>query len=128
MHMIHESRDARGRILVVDDDPDIRIILDDFLTNQGFVVRTASDGHTALALFSAEVFDALLVDLQMPDMTGLQVAKAVREKNLQIPFALVTGSSHVLSREDLERLGINRLFAKPFNLNEIVSWLASFSL
>ena len=126
--MIHESRDARGRILVVDDDPDIRTILDDFLTNQGFVVRTASDGHTALALFAAESFDALLVDLQMPDMTGLQVAMAVREKNPQIPFALVTGSSHILSRADLERIGINHLIAKPFDLNEIVSWLASLSL
>ena len=128
MHMIHESRDARGRILVVDDDPDIRTILEDFLTNQGFVVRTASDGHTALALYSAEPFDALLVDLQMPDMTGLQVARAVREKNLQIPLALVTGSTHVLAREELERIGINHLFAKPFDLKEIVRWLASLSL
>jgi two-component system phosphate regulon response regulator OmpR len=126
--MIHESRAGRGRILVVDDDLDIRTILDDFLTSQGFIVRTASDGRTALALFSAEPFDALLVDLQMPDMTGLEVAVAIREKNTQIPLALVTGSSHVLTREELERIGIDHLFAKPFDLHDIGSWLASISL
>ncbi len=117
-----------GRILVVDDDPEIRALLSDFLTVQHFEVKTAVDAETALALFEPGRFDALLVDFQMSGMTGLELAAVVRKQDPLIPIALITGSAEMLTAQEISQAGINRMFSKPFDLNEIGSWLASLSL
>ncbi len=124
----HTLQPLKGRVLVVDDDPEIRALLSDFLTVQHFEVKTAVDAQTALALFQPGRFDVLLIDFQMPGMTGLELAAAVREQDPLIPIGLITGSSQILAPEEISQAGINRMFSKPFDLNEIGSWLASLSL
>lgn len=124
----HTLQPLGGRVLVVDDDPEIRALLSDFLAVQNFEVKTAFDAQTALALFQPGRFDALLVDFQMPGMTGLELAAAVRKQDPLIPIGLITGSSQMLATKEISQAGINRMFPKPFDLNEIGSWLASLSL
>jgi CheY-like chemotaxis protein len=117
-----------GRVLVVDDDPGVRAFLAEFLALQDLAVRTAQDGAQALAIFGTESFDLVMVDLQMPGMSGLEVAAVVRQTHQHIPIALVTGTVHALHTEALRRAGITRVFQKPFDLKALQSWIRSLPL
>jgi CheY-like chemotaxis protein len=126
MDTTQESRAFGRRVLVVDDDPTIRLLLSKFLETQNCEVETAADGEEALALLNAEHVDVIMVDLQMPGMTGIEFAAVVRQQHPDIlPIALITGVAHTLGEDDLERAGISRLFTKPFDLDDIATWIQS---
>jgi CheY-like chemotaxis protein len=118
----------RGRILVVDDDATVRDFLAEFLEQQSFEVRTAQDGGQALTLFQTEPFDLIFVDLQMPGMTGLEMTAKVRQTHPHIPIALATGTAHALNMEMVTYAGITRMFQKPFDLEDLSSWIRSLCL
>jgi two-component system copper resistance phosphate regulon response regulator CusR len=82
----------------------------------------------ALALFHAEHFDVVLVDFQMPGLTGLEVTAEIRKKNPHIPIALVTGTIHALDPQLMAQSGLTRIFRKPFSLGELANWLQSLPL
>jgi DNA-binding response OmpR family regulator len=121
------AQEASRRLLLVDDDINIRTLLADFLGGQHFEVETAPDGEIALSLFAPERFDAILVDFQMPGITGLEMATAVRQQDAHIPIALITGFASTLEAQDVARAGITKIFAKPFDLHEITQWLESLA-
>jgi two-component system response regulator YesN len=118
----------QGRVLVVDDDPGVRAFLAEFLEQQDLAVRTAQNGAQALAIFRMESFDFIVSDLQMPGMSGLEVAAAVRRTHPHIPIALVTGAVHALNTEALRQAGVTRVFQKPFDLEALTSWIRSLPL
>lgn len=120
--------EPRGRVLVVDDDAAIRMLLTEFLEQQNFEVCARSDGSTALATFHAEHFDLILVDFQMPGITGLEMATAVRKTDPHIPIALITGTAVVIEPQAMAQGGISRVFPKPFSLDELSSWIGSLHL
>jgi DNA-binding response OmpR family regulator len=115
----------RRRALVVDDDPAVREFLTAFLEQQDFEVRTAQDGRTALAVFHAEPFDLILVDFQMPDMTGLEMVNEVRQTDPHIPVALITGMAPAIDPAAAVQAGISRIFPKPVSLDELSAWIHS---
>jgi DNA-binding response OmpR family regulator len=121
-------QETEKRLLLADDDVNIRTLLADFFVGQHFEVETAPDGETALALFTSGRFDVILVDYQMTGMTGLDVAVAVRQQDVHIPIALITGFASTLDAQDVARAGITKIFAKPFDLHEISHWLESLAL
>lgn len=114
--------------MVVDDDPVIRALLHEFCEEEDFEVQTAPDGPAALAIFTKERFDVIFVDFQMPGMTGLEMATAVRKTNSSIPIALISGTVGALVPEAVAQAGIDRIFAKPFKLAELADWLQSLPL
>jgi DNA-binding response OmpR family regulator len=118
----------RGRVLVIDDDPAVRAFLTEFLEQQAFEVRTAQDGMQALSIFRAEPFDLILVDFQMPGMSGLEVATEVRTTHPHIPIALITGTVKTLNTGRVACAGITRVFQKPFELEAVTRWIRSLSL
>jgi DNA-binding response OmpR family regulator len=125
MALHHQSQRPPGRILVVDDEASIRTMLMQFLEQAGFEVRTCQDGQTALKVFATEHFDAILLDLHMPGMSGLETAAVMRQRNPTIPIALMTAMAGALDPEDAICAGISHVFAKPFNLRELTNWLPS---
>jgi DNA-binding response OmpR family regulator len=113
----------RGRILVVDDDPSIRMLLTRVLEREQLEVQTAPDSSTALELCAAGTFDLFLIDYLLPGMDGLALARAIRGQHPELPIALITGSAHLVSAADLAAVSITRLFTKPFDLDELVAWI-----
>ena len=88
------------RILVVDDDPAARLLMRAALRKPGFEVRTAVDGQDALRQFHAEAFDMVLLDEDMPDLSGHEVCAALRaEVGDLLPIVMVTGMDDVQSVE-----------------------------
>jgi DNA-binding response OmpR family regulator len=115
--------DLRRHILVVDDESGIRALLTTFLERYGFAVRSAPDGASALALLRTEPVDVILVDLQMPGISGLDMAAEVRRTNLYVPMALITATPMAIPPMALRQIGISRVFVKPFDLEELLAWL-----
>lgn len=80
-----------AKLLVVDDESNIRLTLSALLTRAGFAVTTASSGEEAIELIDQRSFDLLLVDLKMPGIDGMKVVAAVRERNLDPAIIVLTG-------------------------------------
>jgi phosphoserine phosphatase RsbU/P len=118
----------RRRVLVVDDESAIREVLATFLEQYEFVVHTVPDGASALALLQTEPVDVILVDWQMPGVSGLEMALVVHKTNPYIPMALMTGAPMAIQPAPLRQAGISRVFAKPLDLKALVAWLQELPL
>jgi len=81
------------KILVVDDDPDIRQILLDRMSSFGYVVETAMEGFEALDALRLGGFDGMLLDVRMPKIDGLEVLRRTRESHPDLPVVMVTALS-----------------------------------
>jgi two-component system cell cycle sensor histidine kinase/response regulator CckA len=107
---------ARPRVLLVDDDEDVRRSLTRFLTVSGFDVTEARCGRDAMAMLGADRFDVVLSDVVMPDGTGLDVLRAARRVDLDVPIILTTGMPDLRSATEALEYGAFRYLAKPIDL------------
>jgi CheY-like chemotaxis protein len=114
------------RILLVDDEPTVREALADTLVEDGHAVVQAPSGPEALArLGEGAAVDLVLTDLGMPEMTGWDVARAVRQRWPGLPIGLVTGWAVALEMSDEERRGVDFVLAKPYTVETLRSALAT---
>lgn len=102
-----------GRILLADDEPEIRRAYERVLKRAQLEVVTACDGATALAAVREQPFDAIVSDISMPGMTGLQLLRAVRERDLDVPVILMTGGSALRIATEAVQYGATRVLLKP---------------
>jgi PAS domain S-box-containing protein len=122
----------RGNILAIDDEPNIRNVLNRALTMVGFTVETAASGLEALALLERAgrerrpPYDLVFSDLGMPEMSGWEVARELYRLWPQIPLVLVTGWGDQLDQEKMVEHHVAHTIAKPFNINELVTLAAQF--
>src|SRR5438105_363294 len=111
------------RVLVIDDTADNRLILRDVLTAKGFEVSQAENGKSGFQQSQLIIPDIILMDLNMPDMLGIDVCRMVREsaKTKHVPIIMVTGSD-VSSRDKVWgfRSGADDYLVRPFDIEELV--------
>ena len=112
--------DDAPRILVVDDEQVIREILADFLSMEGFVVRTAEDGSAALVELSRARYDLVLSDLKMPNMGGLELLAAIQKHTPDVVTVIMTGFGTVETAIDAMKRGAYDYILKPFKVEEVV--------
>ena len=118
---MHDSdQDDSPRILVVDDEHVIREILADFLSMEGFIVRTAEDGSAALTELSRSRYDLVLSDLKMPNMGGIELLAAVQEHTPNVVTIIMTGFGTVETAIDAMKRGAYDYIMKPFKMEEVV--------
>jgi CheY-like chemotaxis protein len=121
------TRPASGtRLLVVDDNEDNRDMLARRLRRRGYQVSTAESGALALDMISSALqFDAVLLDVMMPDITGLEVLAKLRTRfnKEQLPVVMATARSDSEDVVEALRLGANDYVIKPINLDEVISAL-----
>ena len=110
-------------ILVVDDEAHIQHVVSLKLRNAGFTVITASDGEEALEVLAGTPVDLIITDYQMPNMTGLELARAVHKApgRARLPMLLLTAHGLALEPVDLVRAGISASLSKPFSPREVLS-------
>jgi DNA-binding NtrC family response regulator len=109
----------RDRILVVDDDVDARETLAAALTHAGYVIEIVGGGREALERVAAGSADALVSDVWMPDMSGLDLIRALRERGFDQPVVLMTGLESDLVTA-AGAYGATSCLRKPFALDELV--------
>ena len=113
------SRRFALRILVVDDNDNIREMLEDFLNFEGHKPVLAKDGKEALKIFSEQDFDIVITDLGMPGMSGWELTKQIKQRKPEIPVVIITGWGSQLSVEDLKKNKVDLILSKPFNLDQV---------
>jgi len=110
---------CRFKILVVDDDENIRDVLEDFLNFEGHKPILAKDGEEALKLFSERDFDVVITDLGMPGMSGWELSRYIKQRKPEMPVVIITGWGAQLSYEDLKKNKVEWILSKPFNLDQV---------
>lgn len=123
----NQPRALKGmNVLLVDDDPVLLRVQTRMLERLGFTVSAFSNGQEAWDYFSKHQvsLDVVISDQTMPKMTGLELAGHIRKLNPNLPFILTTGFSDLVTPDQLEALGVNRLLMKPVQRDELVRTLA----
>ncbi len=120
-HVTPES--VNRTVLMVDDDPDVRTSVARGLRHSGFDVRVAASGKEALRLLSNESHDALVLDVQMPELDGVAVVTALRALGNEIPICVLSARDTVNDRIAGLEAGADDYLTKPFDLGELVARL-----
>lgn len=110
-----------ARILVVDDEQDLRALLQRYLTDQHFTVRTASDAAQMSRLLQRENFDVLILDVMLPDEDGMSICRRLRTQGETIPIIMLTARGEVVDRIMGREMGADDYLTKPFNPRELVA-------
>lgn len=116
-----------ARILVIDDDPDIRALLETALQVDGHDVVLAADGHDGLARQRAEPSDLAIVDIFMPDKEGIETIIELRQEFPRLPIIAISGGGRTGNTSFLAQalhLGATRAVAKPFDYRVLLSIVA----
>jgi two-component system response regulator MprA len=111
------------RILVVDDEPAVRDSLERALRLEGYEISLAEDGEQALAALSQDGTDAVLLDVMMPGMDGLEVCRALRARGDRTPVLMLTARDAVSDRVAGLDAGADDYVVKPFALDELLARL-----
>ncbi|MBB4855638.1 DNA-binding response OmpR family regulator [Mycobacteroides chelonae] len=114
---------ACHKVLMVDDDPDVRNSVARGLRHSGFDVRVAVDGRDALTQLAADEPDALVLDVQMPELDGVAVVTALRALGNDIPICVLSARDTVNDRIAGLEAGADDYLTKPFDLGELVARL-----
>jgi len=113
---------SRGRVLVVDDEPDLVRILQFGLQSAGYVVESASDGQEGLKKAREVKPDIILLDLMLPKLDGYKICRLLKfdERFKQIPIIILSARTQEGDQALALEMGANRFVTKPYNFSEIL--------
>ena len=110
----------RGRILVIDDEPDIRDSLEALLSSENYRVELAGNATEGLKRLENSAYDLVLLDLMMPDKSGMQVLEEVRTRDRETPIFMITAYGSVEVAVDALKRGANDYFPKPWDNEKLL--------
>jgi DNA-binding NtrC family response regulator len=115
------KNDAEPRILIVDDDPAQRSLLDSFLGSQGFLTVVVPSGERALEVLRSERVDVMISDVRMPGLSGLETLRRARQIRGGLPILMVTAHADIRDAVGAMRDGAVNYLSKPIDLDELLS-------
>jgi DNA-binding NtrC family response regulator len=111
---------SKGKVLVVDDELDIREGLDTLLSLEGYSVELAVNGAEGVRKIESRAYDLVLLDLMMPDRSGMDVLRDVRQRDRETPIFMITAYGSVEAAVDALKLGANDYFSKPWDNEKLL--------
>jgi two-component system, OmpR family, KDP operon response regulator KdpE len=112
-----------NNVLIVDDERAIRVALRSVLSNCGFTIMEAARGGKALSLLHAVRFDAVLLDINLPDINGIEVCRAIREASPRLPVIMLTVHDGEDCKVEALESGADDYVTKPFHIGELIARL-----
>lgn len=112
-------------ILVIEDQEDLAQLYQATLKKAGYKVQQAFTGEEGIAEFRTGGADAVLLDITLPEMNGVQVLREIRNTNTSVPVIIITGETHADLRKECERLGVYAYLAKPVNYDAMLEAIRS---
>lgn len=113
------------KVLIVDDQNGIRILLAEVLKLDGYMTLTAASGLEALQLIEQHTFDLVILDVKMPGMDGIEILARIRKAGLSVPAIMMTAYDELQIIDEAKSYGILTHFKKPFDISEVRSVIAS---
>ena len=113
------------RVLLVDDEPDILLLLEMTLLKMGLQVDKANNVHQALTLLDTQSYDLCLTDMRMPDGEGLQIVQYINQRHLEVPVAVITAHGNMENAIHVLKAGAFDYLAKPISLEQLRSLVKS---
>ncbi len=110
---------GRHRIIVIEDQEDLAALYESSLEKAGYAVSKAYTGEEGVAEFQDRGADAILLDMTLPEMHGLQTLQEIRSLDARVPVIVATGETNEDTRKQCERLGVQSYLAKPVDHNEL---------
>ncbi len=110
----------QGKILAIDDEQNIRRLIRDEFFLEGFDVITAASGEEGLQLAAAQAFDAVLLDIKLPNLNGIETLKRLKRQSPSTEVFMITGYSDIKSAVESIKLGARDYVTKPFKLDELI--------
>jgi len=110
-----------SRILLVEDEPGLRVTISDLLRGEGYAIETASDGDEGLAKAIAGAFDLLLLDVMLPKRSGYDVCRELRRQGADAAILMLTAKTQVVDRVVGLKLGADDYLTKPFDPAELLA-------
>src|SRR5882762_8573838 len=122
MQSITGNTNVKGpRVLIVDDDPGQRSLLDSFLKSQGFDTVPVPSGERALEVLRGGNFNMMISDVRMPGISGLETLRRARQEHTVLPVLLVTAYADIREAVGAMRDGAVNYLAKPIDLDELLA-------
>ncbi len=112
-------KDEPFSILIVDDNREIRGILEEYLREEGYLAQGAADGKEALAKYAETPFDLIITDLNMPGMTGIELIREIAKGENATEFIIITGYASLDSAIESVKAGAFDYLVKPFRIEEL---------
>ncbi len=112
---------SHGRILAIDDEQNIRHLIQSEFSIEGFSVSTAGSGEEGLRLFDSHQFDAVILDINLPKTNGIEILKRLKQKSPHVEVIIITGYGGIKSAVESIKLGARDYVTKPFKLDEILA-------
>ena len=111
------------RVLVIEDQEDLAALYESALSTEGYEVSKAYTGEEGVALFEDNGAEAVVLDMTLPEMHGLQTLQSIRGLNANVPVVVVTGETSDDTRRQCERLGVQQYLTKPADYRDITEAL-----
>jgi two-component system, OmpR family, phosphate regulon response regulator OmpR len=115
------TREPLARVLVVDDEPDLRALLMRYLTENGYAVRAAQDGAQMARILAREPVDLVVLDLMLPGEDGLAICRRLRSAGETVPILMLTARGEAVDRIIGLEMGADDYLPKPFNPRELLA-------
>lgn len=109
----------KSKILVVDDQPGIRLLLSDVFMNKGYCVSVAQTGKEALDKIYRKPFDLIMLDYRIPIINGQEIIKQMEHDKIVVPIILMSGLIENIKREFILDSMVVEYIAKPFNIQDV---------
>jgi DNA-binding response OmpR family regulator len=115
------ANNKSARVLVVEDEENVRVLLNDAFRAEGHDVTEATTGAEALKHLDKSQFDLMVCDLGLPELSGLHVARWVKEFRPDLPVIIATGFAEMISEDDYQKARIDDVIRKPYALADVLN-------
>jgi two-component system, NtrC family, nitrogen regulation response regulator NtrX len=120
---VYSKRGTMAKVLVIDDEPNVRTLLEILLREEGYDVLLANNGWKGLELYRHEHPDVILLDLSMPEIDGVTVLKEIRRIDLKQPVIIWTGDATSETERQVRALGVSEFIVKGSSMKHLVDTL-----
>ncbi|MFC3039631.1 response regulator [Virgibacillus xinjiangensis] len=107
-------------ILVVDDQPGIRLLLQDLLVNEGYQVTIGETGKEAWDLICSHTFALAILDYRLPVLDGAEILDRLKQEEVDLAVILISGMTEMLSEDVIRQRNVKAVLGKPFNISDLL--------
>ncbi len=114
-------------IMIIDDDPAIKLAFEKVLTREDFLISTSSNSERLLDIIDTKKPRVVILDMKMPGYSGAELLRKIKKQNRRLPVIIMTAYTNMFTENDAKMLGADAYLKKPFEINTMLSQLRNLT-